>query len=192
MRAAIGAMNAASPTEARLRALDFAHPAVLLSCEKSLAKLAVVNDISMARAFRQSWTFSPYSRHPVPKMALCHVRGVLRKIYKDLVWVRKEIDEASWADAAGAYRLRDTIRMSQLAERSKLGVFCDPVLLRQLQNTLAKGEMKSPDSGLPGEWNFYGNEAPEFDYLLGVDLSEELTQRGMANPVRYVNCKPRN
>jgi hypothetical protein len=122
----------------------FSHPAVLLSCGRSFEKLHVVNDILLAQAFCRAWTCKPLQKNRPPTYAICHLDGVVRKIYKDLKW--------------------------------------SPVL-----------PIKPP---VPGDrrplqfdlWQFSGNETPELAHLVGLDLREELTQRGMANPVRYLNC----
>lgn len=128
-------------------------PLVLLSCEVSFNKLKVVNDMTMAEAFRQSWTCQPLKKKHPPLVAVCHVAGVIKKIYKDLHWVVAGLDKHHNNEDDRSFAL----------EMTSLG---------------------SPSD----TWNFYANEAPEYNYLIGVDLSAELTQRGMANPVRYVNC----
>lgn len=131
----------------RLRFLGLDKPGVLLSCGESYRKLPVVNDIAMAQAFSGAWSFQPLKRRLVPTLALCHVDGVIRKVYKDLVW-----------------------RLATPAEV-------------ELRRQFTEHEVKADKL-----WLFTGNEAPEYDQLLGVDLSEYLRQRGMNNPVRYVNC----
>jgi len=134
----------------RLARNRFNQPAVLLSCARSYRRLNPVNDITMANAFSQGWTCQPLDKIFVPTVALCHVQGVIKKIYKDLSWSRLSETNA------------DTRWLS----------------LRDKQRLL-KGEL----------WKFSGNEAPEYAHLLDLDLSEDLTQRGMANPVRYINCR---
>lgn len=155
----------------------FHHPAVLLSCEKSFARLGVVNDMTIAEAFRQSWTCQPYKKKRVPSHAICHVRGIIRKVYKDLHWYPANVDEM--------YRLgHATGLILELANRDAAAP--DSKLLREMLERFKHIKMTHNDD--PDLWNFTGNEAPEFNKLIRVDLSAELTQRGMANPVRYINC----
>lgn len=138
----------------KLGAAGFTKPAVLLRCGDSYRRLSVVNDFTMAAAFMLSWTCQPLKKEVVPQVALCHVDGVILKVYKDLKWFPTEVAKAI---------LRG-----------------DP--LRQV----AAIQKEVEDSA--EEWAFLGNEAPEYKRLLGLDLSAELARRGMANPVRYINC----
>jgi hypothetical protein len=133
----------------RLAERGFAEPAVLLSCGESYRKLRLVNDFTMAQAFSRAWTCQPLSKARIPQVAICHVDGIVKKVYKDLVWF-----PADFADPS---------RMSGFVE-----------MFRHNPTNL---------------WAFSGNEALQHQLaLVGMDLTEELTQRGMANPVRYVNC----
>jgi hypothetical protein len=112
-------------------------PMVLLSINKSLRKLSVLNDMTMAEAFRKAWTCQPLAKKRAPRIAICHDEGKIVKIYKDLVWEP-----------------------------------IDPV-----------------QPGYATTWAFTGNETPDLMRIWGgMNLSDELTQPGMANPVRYVNC----
>lgn len=139
------------PLAAALAGYQFFEPAVLLSCGVSYRRLTVVNDMTMAEAFRKSWTCQPLKQPRVPTVALCHIDGVIRKVYKDLKWIHTVMEAALLNN--GEYLAR---------------------ILHGDGDTM--------------EWAFVGNEAPEYHRLIGLDLSNELTRRGMANPVRYVNC----
>lgn len=122
-------------------------PTVLLSCERSYNSLTVVNDMTMAEAFRLSWTCKPLNKRHPPVIAVCHLAGTIKKIYMNLNW-------------------RPT----------------DETLLMQPGVTM--------DNVVADEWAFTGDETHGTIYqrYIGLDLSQELTVRGMANPVRYLNC----
>ena len=44
-----------------------------------------------------------------------------------------------------------------------------------------------PTTGKP-TWSFTGEPAPEYAKMVGVDLGSVLKDRGMQNPLYYVNC----
>lgn len=145
------------------------RPLVLLSCEQSYRKLRIVNDLTMAEAFRQSWFCQPLKQPHPPEVALCHVKGVVRKVYKDVQWHRA-VDDLR----------EDARRLASLTPHS--------AETRRLLDELVDQFAGSPGGYNSNLWNFTANEAPEYEWLLGLDLSDEVTRRGMSNPVRYVNC----
>ncbi len=140
-------------------AFHFHEPAVLLSCEKSFRKLTVVNDFTLAQAFHSAWTCRPLKQNHVPRVAICHIKGVVRKVYRDLVWS---------PEALGTINSTGKVLSPQGAY---ISAFSDGLV--------------DPNAPL---WSFTANEAPEWKVMVGADLSPALTRQGMANPVRYVNC----
>lgn len=150
--------NGAKPTleEYLEKYQAFSHPAVLLSCGISFRRLRMVNDFTMARAFHRAWTCQPLKQKKVPHIALCHVDGVIKKIYKDLVWYPDSV-----------------VKIEEQA---------------QLEPSRFSGFVEMFRNSTASQWAFAANEAPEYSHLLDLDLRPHLTQRGMANPVRYVFC----
>lgn len=154
------------------------EPAVLLSCEQSFKKLTVVNDMTLAQAFRQSWTCRPLSKKTPPQVAVCHVRGVIKKVYTDLHWYPAVMDTVYQLGRSVGY-------IEEVVQRE--GHALQETLVRDLLERV-KCSAIATGSSYPDLWNFTGNEAKEYNHLVGMDLSAQLTQRGMANPVRYLNC----
>lgn len=130
--------------QALMAARGFHEPAVLLNCTQSYDRLSVKNDITIAEAFRRAWTCKPLQQGRVPRVAICHIRGLILKVYSDLVWEPEDLS---------------------LSVQEALRAFP------------------------PVKWVFSGNDSRQWPLLLGSRLDEALfTQRGMANPVRYINC----
>lgn len=145
------------------------RPAVLLNCTQSYSRLQpqaqLVKDFDAADACRRAWSCQPLKKARVPEVAICHVGGVVRKIYTNLVWIPASED------------LRKIARI--------LGSYCSS---SQAQDALQNWTNQAL-AQLEGQlWCFTANEAPEYDVLLGLNLAEWISQRGQANPVRYLNC----
>lgn len=172
-------------------------PAVLLSCEQSYKKLTMINDMTLAQAFRQAWTCQPLKKRHPPEIAVCHIRGVIKKIYRDLHWepvVSKFCEQWDDAVCAVAVMLDDAQQESNL----RVSHFKTPLtaaehsrfqeILREMREKLLRRQKLQPTAQDSMVWRFTGNEAYELKHLIGMDLSADLTKRGMANPTRYLNC----
>jgi hypothetical protein len=78
--------------ESWLNYMGFYHPAVVINCTQRFRELLVVNDMTIAQAFRRDWLCQPLKQPRIPRHAVCHVDGVINKIYKDLVWEPEDLD----------------------------------------------------------------------------------------------------
>jgi hypothetical protein len=102
---------------------DLLAPAVLLSCSKSFNKLTVVNDQTMLSAFSEMWTARPDRR--TPQLALCHVGGIIQKVYDNLVWTK------SSSVAANGYPMFSFTGKDAVAYQHLIGTSVAAVVKRQ-------------------------------------------------------------